>query len=144
MTAPDLIRFVDAQAPVFSTVLEELRAGCKKTHWMWFVFPQLIGLGKSPMSQYFGIKDLSQAERYISDPLLGKRLLDNIRIVTSHKRKSALEIFGSPDDDKFRSCVTLFREVRKNCINSFFFTSVLEQFYEGRPDEQTLKLLGHC
>ena len=144
MTAPDLTRFVDAQGPVFNTVLEELSAGCKKTHWMWFVFPQLIGLGKSPMSQYFGIKDLGQAERYISDPLLGKRLLDNIRLVASHKKKSALEIFGSPDDDKFRSCITLFREVRKDSTNSVFFTSVLEQFYEGWPDEQTLKLLGHC
>ena len=144
MTAPDLIRFVDAQGPIFNTVLEELGAGCKKTHWMWFVFPQLISLGKSPMSQYFGIKDLGQAERYISDPLLGKRLLDNISLVASHKRKSALEIFGSPDDYKFRSCVTLFREVRKDSTNSFFFTSVLEQFYEGWPDEQTLKLLGHC
>ena len=144
MTAPDLIRFVDAQGPIFNTVLEELGAGCKKTHWMWFVFPQLIGLGKSPMSQYFGIKDLGQAERYISDPLLGKRLLDNISLVASHKRKSALEIFGSPDDDKFRSCITLFREVRKDSTNSVFFTSVLEQFYEGWPDEQTLKLLGHC
>ena len=144
MTAPDLIRFVDAQAPVFNTVLEELRAGCKKTHWMWFVFPQLIGLGKSPVSQYFGIKDLSHAERYISDSLLGKRLLDNIKIVTSHERKSALEIFGSPDDDKFRSCITLFREAGHNSTNSCVFTAALEQFYEGRPDEQTLKLLGHC
>ena len=143
MTAPDLIRFVDAQAPVFNTVLEELRSGCKKSHWMWFVFPQLIGLGKSSVSQYFGIKDLSHAERYISDSLLGKRLLENIEIVTSHERKSALEIFGSPDDDKFRSCVTLFREAGRDSTNSRLFTAALEQFYEGRPDEQTLKLLGH-
>ena len=96
------------------------------------------------MCQYLGIIDLRHAERYISDSLLGKRLLDNIEIVTSHERKSALEIFGSPDDDKFRSCITLFREAGHNFTNSCVFTAALEQFYEGRPDEQTLKLLGHC
>ena len=142
MVASDLSRFVDAQAPVFKTVMEELRAGCKKTHWMWFIFPQLSGLGRSSMSQYFGIKDLNQAERYVSDPLLGKRLIDSVRIVTSHERKSALEIFGAPDDGKFRSSVTLFREVIEDSTNSLLFTSALDQFYGGRPDKQTLELLA--
>ena len=142
MVASDLSRFVDAQAPVFKTVMEELRAGCKKTHWMWFIFPQLSGLGRSSMSQYFGIKDLNQAERYVSDPLLGKRLIDSVRIVTSHERKSALEIFGAPDDGKFRSSVTLFREVIEDSTNSLLFTSALDQFYGGRPDKRTLELLA--
>ncbi len=142
MVASDLSRFVDAQAPVFKTVMEELRAGCKKTHWMWFIFPQLSGLGRSSMSQYFGIKDLNQAERYVSDPLLGKRLVDSVRIVTSHERKSALEIFGAPDDGKFRSSVTLFREVIEDSTNSLLFTSALDQFYGGRPDKRTLELLA--
>jgi len=142
MVASDLSRFVDAQAPVFKTVMEELRAGCKKTHWMWFIFPQLSGLGRSSMSQYFGIKDLNQAERYVSDPLLGKRLIDSVSIVTSHERKSALEIFGAPDDGKFRSSVTLFREVIEDSTNSLLFTSALDQFYGGRPDKRTLELLA--
>lgn len=108
MTEADLIRFVNAQTPVYSRVLEELTDGCKRTHWMWFIFPQLAGLGLSAMAQRYAIRDLDQARRYLADPILGKRLRQDVRRMMGNKGKSALEILGSPDDCKFRSCLTLF------------------------------------
>jgi uncharacterized protein (DUF1810 family) len=108
MTEADLIRFVNAQAQVYSQVIEELTDGCKRTHWMWFIFPQLAGLGHSAMAQRYAIHDLDQAKRYLADPILGTRLRQDVRLMTGHKGKSALDILGSPDDFKFRSCLTLF------------------------------------
>ena len=98
MTEADLIRFVNAQAEVYSQVIEELTDGCKRTHWMWFIFPQLAGLGHSVLAQRYAIHDLDQAKRYLADPILGTRLRHDVRLMTGHKGKSALDILGSPDD----------------------------------------------
>jgi len=141
MTDPDLIRFVDAQAPIFPSVVKELTEGCKRTHWMWFVFPQLVGLGRSSTAQHYAIRDRDQAIRYLSDPLLGKRLINCVKIMMSHKEKSALEILGSPDDYKFRSCLTLFRKAVRDSDGTVSFSSALDQFYEGQPDQRTLDLM---
>lgn len=142
MTDLDLIHYIDAQFPVFSSVLKELREGRKTSHWMWFIFPQLKRLGRSATAQYYGIQNLDQATRYLFDPFLGKRLLECVRIMISHENKSAFEILGSPDDSKFRSCVTLFREVRGGPQEIALFTSALDKFYEGEPDPRTLELLA--
>jgi uncharacterized protein (DUF1810 family) len=105
VTEADLLPFVNAQAPVYSQVIEELTAGCKQTHWLWFIFPQVKGLGHSAMAQRYAIRDLDQATRYLADPILGSRLRHDVRLMMGHKGKSALEILGSPDDLKFRSCL---------------------------------------
>ena len=142
MTDLDLIRYIDAQAPVFPSVLKELRKGRKASHWMWFIFPQLKRLGRSPMAQYYGIQNLDQAKRYLSDSILGKRLIECVRIMIFHKDKSALEILGTPDDYKFRSCVTLFREVAGDSEEIRLFTLALDKFYGGQADPITLHLLA--
>jgi uncharacterized protein (DUF1810 family) len=110
MTDPDLIRFVDAQDQIYAQVVEELTKGCKQTHWMWFIFPQLAGLGQSAMAQHYAMSDLDQARRYLADAILGPRLRQVAKLMIDQKAKSALEILGSPDHLKFRSCLTLFRE----------------------------------
>jgi uncharacterized protein (DUF1810 family) len=101
MTDPDLIRFLDAQDQIYAQVVEELTNGHKHTHWMWFIFPQIAGLGRSPMAQHYAMRDLGQARRYLADPILGRRLRQVVRLMIGHKNKSALEILGSPDDLKF-------------------------------------------
>ncbi len=142
MTEADLARFVNAQAQVRSQVVEELAAGRKCTHWMWFIFPQLAGLGRSVMAQRYAICDLDQARRYLADPILGSRLRHDVQLMTRHKGKSALEILGSPDDLKFRSCLTLFSQASSNDADSLLFADALSQFYSGKPDARTLELLG--
>src|SRR5438552_18373980 len=104
----DLQRFLTAQEPVFETVLAELRAGGKRSHWMWFVFPQLAGLGRSSMARFYGISGIEEARAYLAHPLLGSRLDLCTRIVLASQSPSLHAIFGSPDDLKFRSCMTLF------------------------------------
>ena len=103
MTDADLIRFLDAQASIYPRVVEELTKGCKQTHWIWFIFPQVAGLGRSAMAQHYAIRDLDQARRYLANSILGPRLREVVRVMMSHKGKSALEILDSPDDMKFRS-----------------------------------------
>ena len=142
MTEPDLLRFVNAQAQVCSRVIEELTDGRKRTHWIWFIFPQLAGLGHSATAQRYAIRDLEQAKRYLADPLLGGRLRDDVRRMIVHKDRSALEILGSPDDLKFRSCLTLFRQAASEASDQMLFTEALDQFYDGKPDPRTLELLG--
>ena len=141
MTEADLIRFVDAQVQVYRQVVEELTDGRKQTHWMWFIFPQLSGLGHSAMAQRYAIRDMDQARRYLADPILGDRLRHDVRLMIRHKRKSALEILGSPDELKFRSCLTLFREAASDKSDHSLFADALEQFYNGKPDPRTLELL---
>ena len=141
MTEADLIRFIDAQAQVYTRVTEELTEGRKRTHWMWFVFPQLIGLGYSAMAQRYAIRDLEQAKRYLADPILGGRLRDNVWLMIGHKGKTALDILGSPDDLKFRSCLTLFTEAASDGSDRMLFKEALNQFYNGMPDPRTLELL---
>ncbi len=141
MTEPDLMHFVTAQAQVSSQVLEELSTGFKRTHWMWFIFPQLMGLGHSAMAQRYGIRDLDQARQYLADPILGNRLRYHVRLMMGHKGKSASEILGSPDDLKFRSCLTLFGQAASEVSDRVQFKEALDQFYGGEPDRRTLELL---
>jgi uncharacterized protein (DUF1810 family) len=118
-----------------------LTAGRKRSHWMWFIFPQLEGLGHSPTAQYYAIRDTDQARRYLAHPVLGSRLRQAVQLVLAHKGKSALEILGSPDDLKFRSCLTLFREAASEAPDKSLFAEALHQFYGGEPDHRTLDLL---
>ena len=141
MTEADLIRFVNAQSQVRHRVVEELTKGRKQTHWMWFIFPQLPGLGHSAMAQQYAIRDLDQARRYLADPVLGDRLRRDVRLMLDHKGKTALAILGSPDDFKFRSCLTLFREAAAEKSDRALFAEALDQFYAGESDPRTLDLL---
>jgi uncharacterized protein (DUF1810 family) len=142
MTDADLVRFTKAQAPIYTRVVEELTNGCKQSHWMWFIFPQLAGLGHSAMAQSYAIRDLDQAKRYLADPILGARLRQAIGLMITHKSKSALEILGSPDDLKFRSCLTLFREAASDNSDRALFTEALDQFYDSGADARTVELLA--
>jgi uncharacterized protein (DUF1810 family) len=135
----DLERFVTAQAPVLETVLAELRAGRKRTHWMWFVFPQLAGLGRSSTARFYGISGIEEARAYLAHPLLGSRLDLCTRIVLASQSPSLYAIFGSPDDVKFRSCMTLFSLAADDPGNPFGLA--LDRWCGGRPDEQTLVLI---
>lgn len=136
----DLQRFVKAQDPVFATVLEELRAGRKRSHWMWFVFPQLRDLGRSPTAQFYGIASLGEARAYLAHPILGPRLTQATEAVLSVQGRTLHEIFGSPDDLKFRSSMTLF--ARAAAEDGDLYRKALDRCCGGQPDETTLKLLG--
>ena len=142
MPDPDLIRFWDAQDEIYDQVIEELTIGRKRTHWMWFIFPQLAGLGRSAMAQRYAIRDLDQAKLYLADPILGARLRQVVKLMIDQKGKSALEILGPPDDIKFRSCLTLFREAASEDSDRILFSKALNQFYRGQPDDRTLGLLS--
>src|SRR6266567_5706216 len=135
MTDADLIRFVDSQAQIYTRVVAELTNGRKQTHWMWFVFPQLTGLGRGDMAKRYAIRDLVQARRYLDDSLLGNRLRQLVRLMTEHKGKSALEILGSPDDLKFRSCLTLFHQAGTESADRLLFKEALDLFYGGSLDD---------
>jgi uncharacterized protein (DUF1810 family) len=141
VTQADLVRFVDAQAQVYSQVVDELTDGRKRTHWMWFIFPQLTGLGYSVMAQRYAICDLDQARRYLADPILGRRLRQDVKLMLGHKGRSALEILGTPDDLKFRSCLTLFGKAASDDSDRLLFAEALNQFYSGKADPRTLELL---
>jgi len=134
----DLQRFVDAQAPLYSRVTAELAAGEKRSHWMWFVFPQLKGLGRSAMAERYGIAGADEARAYLAHALLGPRLLECTRLVLAVRGRTALEILGSPDDLKFRSSMTLFDRV---ATEQGEFADALQRYFAGRPDERTLALL---
>lgn len=135
----DLERFVTAQSPVFDSVLAELRAGRKRTHWMWFVFPQLRGLGHSSIAQLYGIESLDEAKAYLDHPVLGPRLDTCTRAVLAVTDRSLHAIFGSPDDMKFHSSMTLFAVAAGD--RAAVFRSALDRFCAGRMDERTLALL---
>lgn len=128
MTDPDLIRFLDAQDQIYAQIVEELTNGRKQTHWMWFIFPQLAGLGRSAMAQHYAIRDLDQAKRYLADSILGQRLRQVVRLLINQTGKSAFEILGSPDDLKLRSCLTLFREAASEGSDRALFGKALDQF----------------
>ncbi|OHV84570.1 DUF1810 domain-containing protein [Rhizobium sp. LCM 4573] len=134
----DLERFVEAQGPIYEQALRELRGGRKRSHWMWFVFPQLEGLGFSAMSQKYAIGSKTEARAYLSHPVLGPRLNECVEAMLAHKDRSAHEILGSPDDMKFRSSMTLFAAVSEKGSP---FERALEQFYAGERDERTIALL---
>jgi len=135
----DLKRFVTAQAPIFPAVLAELQAGRKRTHWMWFVFPQLRGLGRSSMAAFYGIGSLHEARVYLAHPLLGPRLELCTRTVLDLENGSLHQIFGSPDDVKFQSSMTLFALAAADPASVFY--KALDRWCSGTLDSQTLRLL---
>jgi uncharacterized protein (DUF1810 family) len=135
----DLKRFVDAQAPVYDNVLDELRDGWKRSHWMWFVFPQLRGLGVSPMAARYGISSLEEARAYLLHDVLGPRLRECTRLVNRVQGRSVAEIFGSPDDLKLRSSMTLFARATDDNED---FVALLDTYYDGQHDQLTLKRLA--
>jgi uncharacterized protein (DUF1810 family) len=141
VTDADLTRFIDAQARDYGRATKELAAGHKQTHWMWFIFPQLSGLGHSVMAERYAIRDMDQAKRYLADPVLGNHLRDTVRLLLHHKDKSALDILSYPDDLKLRSCLTLFCEAASDQSVRSLFAEALQHFYDGEPDPRTLKLL---
>ncbi len=133
-----LERFVQAQADSYAQALAELRQGRKRTHWIWYVLPQLRGLGRSPMADHYGIAGCAEALAYLAHPLLGPRLRECVEAVLQHAGKDAVAIFGSVDALKFRSCLTLFATVAPQ---QPVFARALEVFYAGAADEATLRLL---
>lgn len=134
----DLDRFVQAQAPVIDQVRRELAAGQKRSHWMWFVFPQLRGLGHSGMAQRYGIASLAEARAYLAHPVLGPRLRDCAALMNAVPRRSAHDILGSPDDMKFQSSMTLFALAAPA---EPAFAAALDRFYGGARDARTLSAL---
>ncbi|MGD9551130.1 MAG: DUF1810 domain-containing protein [Burkholderiaceae bacterium] len=139
-SAMNLERFLTAQAPVMADVMAELQAGRKQSHWMWFVFPQLAALGRSATAKFYGLRDLAEAKAYLAHPVLGARLVDCTRAVLAHAgKKTAHEIFGAPDDLKFRSCMTLFMLAAPQLD---VFRSALDAFYAGEADENTVRQVG--
>jgi uncharacterized protein (DUF1810 family) len=135
--AAGLQRFVDAQAGVIEAVRDELRAGRKRSHWMWFVFPQLKGLGASSTARFYGLDSVQEARDYLAHPVLGPRLRECCALMLAVPRKSAHEILGSPDDLKFRSCLTLFSLAAPD---EAVFREGLRRFYGGEPDPRTVGL----
>ncbi|MEZ0340899.1 DUF1810 domain-containing protein [Mycobacterium sp. pV006] len=136
----DLERFVSAQQRAYSTALGELRAGAKRSHWIWYIFPQLRGLGRSSTATRYGIVSLAEARAYLAHPVLGPRLRECARALAAHTDRSATEILGSPDDLKVRSSMTLFARAAGD--DAAEFRSVLATFYDGVEDPATVALLG--
>ena len=137
--AYNLQRFLDAQKGVYDTVLYELRAGRKSSHWIWFIFPQIKGLGHSGMAQQFAIGSLDEAKAYLQDPVLGSRLRECTQLVLDVNGRSAEEILGYPDNLKFQSCMTLFLTAATD--NALFKDALLE-YFDGKPDQSTLDILA--
>jgi uncharacterized protein (DUF1810 family) len=139
MAAAGLSRFVEAQAAVWPAALAELRTGRKQSHWMWFVFPQIAGLGASPMAVHYAIRDAAEARAYLADPLLGARLREGVAAMLAHRGTGAEAILGGIDALKFRSSLTLFEAVADEPA---LFAEALAAFYKGERDARTLALLG--
>ena len=135
----DLGRFVEAQEGTYSQALAEIRSGQKRTHWMWFVFPQYDGLGFSSIAQRYAIRSVEEAQAYLAHPVLGPRLLECAEAALGIEGREAGEIFGSPDDLKLRSCATLFASVSPS---GSLFDHLLTKYYGGEADPRTLSLLG--
>lgn len=134
----DLNRFIEAQAGDYERALAEIRSGRKRSHWMWYIFPQIDGLGFSPTARRYSIKSRAEAEAYLRHPVLGPRLLACAEAALAVEGRSALEIFGSPDDLKLRSCATLFALVSPP---GSVFERLLDRYYDGERDEATLRIL---
>ncbi|CAO3358435.1 DUF1810 domain-containing protein [Azospirillum palustre] len=136
----DLQRFVKAQDPVYVTVLAELSDGRKRSHWMWFIFPQLRDLGRSSTARFYGIAGLDEARAYLAHPVLGRRLAQATETVLAVQGRTLHEIFGSPDDLKFRSSMTLFAQAAAE--RGDLYRKALDRFCDGQPDDATLTLLA--
>lgn len=137
--ADSLSRFVEAQENVYPEALSELRAGAKRTHWVWFILPQLRSLGRSSTAHYYGLSGADEASRYLQHPILGPRLIQCVKAITYHSNRTARQMLGETDALKFRSCLTLFEAVApdESC-----FSSALDAFYAGQRDPLTLQALG--
>ncbi len=136
-----LDRFLTAQQDTYATALRELSAGWKQSHWMWFIFPQLAGLGFSSTAQFYAIQNIDEAAAYIDHPVLGPRLIECCEAMLLHPDRSARDILGSPDDLKLRSCATLFAQLQPPHP---VFGQILTTFYSAHPDPRTLELLGNA
>ena len=135
----NLQRFLDAQEKDYADALKEIKQGYKQSHWIWFIFPQMRGLGRSPMAENYGIKSIEEARAYLEDPILKKRLIEISSALLKHKGKStAYEILGTIDAIKVRSCMTLFDHILPNSI----FADILDTFYNSQRDELTLKFIS--
>jgi uncharacterized protein (DUF1810 family) len=134
-----LNRFVQAQAGDYAQALAEIRSGRKRSHWMWYIFPQFDGLGQSSMSRQYSIKSVEEAKAYLRHPVLGPRLLECCDAVVAVEGKSAHDIFGSPDDWKLKSCATLFALVSPS---GSVFHRLLDQYFQGARDDKTVRLTG--
>ncbi|SOD13952.1 DUF1810 domain-containing protein [Pedobacter xixiisoli] len=134
----DLVRFIAAQNKSYDTALSEIRSGRKHSHWMWYIFPQLKGLGYSQTAKHYAIEDLAEATAYLNHPILGKNLVGISKAVFELERKTAREIFGTPDDLKLRSSMTLFAQVSDTHP---IFRRIIDKYFDGKPDSITLELL---
>ena len=139
MDIHSLDRFVQAQALTYQSALKEIKNGKKRSHWMWFMFPQLRGLGTSTMAHAYGISDLDEAKAYLAHPVLSGRLCELCGELLKHKDKTALEIFGDIDEMKLKSSMTLFALASEDCT---VFDEVLACFFDGKMDEATIKLIN--
>ncbi len=137
--AYNLHRFLEAQEPIYDTVLDELRAGRKSSHWIWFIFPQITGLGRSGTAQQFSITSLDEAKAYLQHPVLGPRLRACTQLMLDVNGRNAEEIFGYPDHLKFRSCMTLFLTAT---TDNTLFKAALLKYFDGKPDQVTLDILA--
>ncbi len=135
----DLSRFVEAQAATYQTALAELRRGRKQSHWMWFVFPQIQGLGSSPTARLYAIADLAEAKAYLAHPVLGPRLREVVATINALPGDDAHAVFGSPDDLKLRSCLTLFQVAAPEAPE---FGQALVKYFGGGRDQRTLERLA--
>lgn len=134
----DLQRFIDAQRNDYEQALQEVKSGRKRTHWMWYIFPQIHGLGMTPISDYYSIRSLREAKDYLKDPVLGARLVEISKALLELNTSDPHAVFGSPDDLKLRSCMTLFeRADPQNPV----FGDVLDKYYIGERDQRTLEIL---
>jgi uncharacterized protein (DUF1810 family) len=134
----DLQRFVEAQRRCYGQVSSELKAGCKTSHWMWFIFPQWKGLGQSPTANLYAIGSRQEAEAYLAHPVLGPRLIECTQLVNRVDGRTVEQIFGDPDNLKFRSSMTLFANV---AAENMVFLKALAKYFDGKPDQRTLDLL---
>jgi len=139
MTSPyNLKRFTDAQESRFSIALNEIKNGRKQSHWMWFIFPQIAGLGFSEMSKLYAINDINEASLYLAHPVLGKRLIEISKALLDVEGKTASQVFGSPDDMKLKSCMTLFSSLENT---NPVFEAILAKYFGGSKDAKTLQLI---
>lgn len=133
-----LDRFLTAQERSYDAALSEIKNGRKRSHWMWYIFPQIAGLGMSSTAQYYSIADIEEAREYITHPVLGARLLEISRALLTLDSSDATAVMGYPDDLKLRSSMTLFAQISEDPV----FNAVIDKFYGGRPDTRTLHILG--
>jgi len=139
--AHDLDRFLNAQEGSYETALDELQSGHKRSHWIWFIFPQIAGLGRSPTAQHYAIRSLDEAQAYLAHPILGARLHECIKALQLLPPTSAEEVFGSLDAMKVRSSLTLFAEADPG---DAIVAAALDRWFDGRRDDATLELLGRA